>query len=89
MQAIETTATLNEQGQLTLDEAILLPPGLSQPQRVRVIILMADTEPSPPPFDSYDTPEDIVIEGIYQGLGEALSGQTLSLAELWSGIDGE
>ncbi|WP_154655140.1 hypothetical protein [Prochlorothrix hollandica] len=56
MQAIETTATLNEQGQLTLDEAILLPPGFFAPQRVRVIILIADEEPTPPPTTSPHLP---------------------------------
>ena len=34
-----------------------------------------------------ETPTEIVIEGIYQGLREALSGQTIPLSEMWEGID--
>ena len=35
MKAIETTATINESGQLTLDKSL----GFIKPQRVRVIVL--------------------------------------------------
>ncbi|KYC35711.1 hypothetical protein WA1_07855 [Scytonema hofmannii PCC 7110] len=36
-----------------------------------------------------ETPTEIVIEGIHQGIREALSGQTLPLSEMWEGIDAE
>ncbi|GAA6617311.1 hypothetical protein [Scytonema sp. NUACC26] len=36
-----------------------------------------------------ETPTEIVIEGIHQGIREALSGQTLPLSEIWEGIDAE
>jgi|688.fasta_scaffold344700_2 hypothetical protein len=36
-----------------------------------------------------ETPTDIVIEGIHQGIREALSGQTIPLSEMWEGIDAE
>jgi len=36
-----------------------------------------------------DTPDDIVIEGIKQGLKEAMSGQTIPLSQMWEGIDVE
>ncbi len=36
-----------------------------------------------------DTPDDIVIEGIRQGLKEAMSGQTIPLSQMWEGIDVE
>jgi propanediol dehydratase small subunit len=36
-----------------------------------------------------ETPTEIVIEGIHQGIREALSGQTLSLSKMWEGIDAE
>ena len=35
------------------------------------------------------TPDDIVIEGIKQGLKEAMSGQTIPLSQMWEGIDVE
>ncbi|MBE9235182.1 hypothetical protein IQ227_03780 [Anabaena aphanizomenioides LEGE 00250] len=36
-----------------------------------------------------ETPTEIVIEGIRQGIKEALSGQTIPLSEMWEGIDAE
>jgi hypothetical protein len=41
------------------------------------------------PEDLDDTPDDIVIEGIKQGLKEAMSGQTIPLSQMWEGIDVE
>ena len=39
--------------------------------------------------DLDDTPDDIVVEGIKQGLKEAMRGQTIPLSEMWEGIDVE
>ncbi len=36
-----------------------------------------------------ETPTEIVIEGIHQGIREALRGQTIPLSEMWVGIDAE
>lgn len=36
-----------------------------------------------------ETPTETVIEGVCQGIREALSGQTLPLSEMWNGIDAE
>ena len=36
-----------------------------------------------------DTPDEIVIEGIREGLREAMSGQTIPLSQMWVGIDVE
>jgi hypothetical protein len=81
MKAIETTASINEKGQLTLDQTL----ENTKPQRVRVIVLMSEEEEN----DHDETPTSIVIEGIRQGLQEALSGQTIPLSEMWEGIDVE
>ncbi len=72
MKAIETTATINEHGELTLDKML----GISKPQRVRVIVLISEDDPD-------ETPTEIVIQGIHQGLREALHGQTIPLSEMW------
>jgi hypothetical protein len=80
MKAIETTASINEKGQLTLDQTL----ENTKPQRVRVIVLMSEEENDPD-----ETPTSIVIEGIRQGLQEALSAQTIPLSEMWEGIDVE
>jgi hypothetical protein len=37
--------------------------------------------------DLDDTPDDIVIAGIKQGLKEAMRGQTIPLSQMWEGID--
>ena len=81
MKAIETTASINEKGQLTLDQTL----ENTKPQRVRVIVLMSEEEENDPD----ETPTSIVIEGIRQGLQEALSAQTIPLSEMWEGIDVE
>ena len=39
--------------------------------------------------DLDDTPDEIVIEGIKQGLQEAMKGQTIPLSQMWEGIDVE
>ncbi|MGL6138029.1 MAG: type II toxin-antitoxin system RelN family antitoxin [Planktothrix sp.] len=81
MKAIETTATINESGQLTLDQSL----GITKQQRVRVIVLIPEDDE----VDPNETPTEIIIEGIRQGLYEALTGQTIPLSEMWEGIDAE
>jgi hypothetical protein len=81
MKAIETTATLTESGQLTLDQ----PLALDLSSRVRVIILISeDEEPDPD-----ETPDETILEGIRQGLYEAFTGQTIPLSQMWEGIDAD
>ena len=75
MKAIETTATINDLGQLTLDT----PLGLTRSQRVRVIVLISEDDE----IDPDDTPNEVILEGIRQGLHEAFTGQTIPLAQLW------
>nr|WP_230968372.1 hypothetical protein [Nostoc sp. WHI] len=59
--------------------------GFIKPQRVRVIVLISEDDEINPD----ETPTKIVIEGIHQGLHEALTGQTIPLSEMWSGINAE
>jgi hypothetical protein len=39
--------------------------------------------------DPDDTPNEIVIEGIKEGLKEAIAGQTIPLSQMWEGINVE
>ncbi len=81
MKAIETTATIDEQGQLSLDRPLMV----NAHQRVRVIVLIAEAdEPA-----SDDTPDAVVLAGLQEGLEEALAGQTIPVANMWDGIDVE
>ena len=81
MKAIETTATINDEGQLLLDN----PLALSQVRRVRVIVLIPEDDES----ETDDTPTEVILDGIREGLHEALTGQTMPLAQMWDGIDAD
>jgi hypothetical protein len=75
MKAIETTATLTENGQLTLDEP------LAHHSHVRVIVLVSEEE------DSDDTPIAEIRESIYRDWQDALAGRTKPVSQLWEGLD--
>jgi len=81
MKAIETTATINDQGQLSLD----FPLEVGSNRRVRVIVLIAEADD----LDPEDTPDDVVLEGLREGLQEALAGQIIPVSQMWDGIDAE
>ncbi|NEQ96181.1 MAG: hypothetical protein F6K30_05585 [Cyanothece sp. SIO2G6] len=42
-----------------------------------------------PENDPDDTPTKDVIEGLRQGLHEALTGQTIPISQMWDGIDAD
>ncbi len=46
---------------------------------------MADDEN----IDPEETPTEVVIEGIRQGLYEVFNGQMISFSKMWQGIDAE
>jgi hypothetical protein len=77
MKAIEVTATIDGQGQLALDQPLEL-----VHRRVRVIVLVSEEDE----LDPDETPDSIIIEGLRQGLHEAIAGQTVSLSKMWDGI---
>ena len=81
MKAIEVTATIDEQGQLALDQPLEFP----QCRRVRVIVLISE-EDKPNPDE---TPDEVIAEGLRQGLQETLTGKTVPLSQMWDGIDAE
>jgi predicted transcriptional regulator len=41
------------------------------------------------PSDPDDTPDEVVLEGLREGLQQALNGKTLPLSQMWDGIDAE
>jgi predicted transcriptional regulator len=41
------------------------------------------------PSDPDDTPDEVVLEGLREGLQQALNGQTIPLSQMWDGIDAE
>lgn len=78
MKAIETTATLTEDGKLTLDEPLTL----AHNSRVRVIVLISEPEE-----DFEDTPIEEIREGLYQGWQDVLAGRTKPVSQLWENMD--
>ncbi len=82
MRIIETKVNITGDRLLSLQ----LPEDIKAGQYQIAIIISSQPEPS---SDSDETPDEIVIEGIKQGLKEALSGQTIPLAQMWEGIDVE
>jgi hypothetical protein len=81
MKAIETTATLTANGQLTLDE----PLALAHHSRVRVIVLVAEAEEE----ELEDTPIAEIREGLARGWADVLAGRIHPVSELWEGMDVE
>ncbi|MGL5508167.1 MAG: type II toxin-antitoxin system RelN family antitoxin [Microcoleaceae cyanobacterium] len=84
MKAVEVTGTLDEQGQLLLDQPIKN----VQPSAVRVIILFPEITEEVEP-DPDDTPIEEIKASLKQALKEAKTGQRIPLAEMWEGIDVE
>jgi hypothetical protein len=76
MKAIETTATLTENSQLTLNKPLTL----AHNSRVRVIVLVSEEGPD-------DTPIEEIRESIYRGWQDALAGRTKPVSQLWEGLD--
>jgi hypothetical protein len=71
--------------QITKDQVFTLIDQLSLNEQQEVLQYLVEKTRE----DIDDTPDDIVIEGIRQGLKEAMSGQTIPLSQMWEGIDVE
>ncbi len=84
MKAIETTGTLDEKGQLFLDQPI----ENSTPAKVRVILLFPEVTEEIEP-DPNDTPVEEIKASLRRAFQEAKSGQRIPLSEMWEGIDVE
>jgi hypothetical protein len=79
MQSIECTASIDEQGQLWLDQ----PLSVGKRDHVRVIVLVGEDEL---PEDEND---ESIAAGLRRSLQEFREGQVIPLANLWDGIDVE
>jgi hypothetical protein len=55
------------------------------PRRVRVIVLIPEDDEADPD----ETPTETILDGIRQGLHEALTGKTIPLSQMWEGIDAD
>jgi hypothetical protein len=77
MKALKVMASINDQGQLMLD----YPLQLETNTRVEVIILV------PEPKDVEETSKKEVLADFQQAWHEAMTGQTISVTELWEGLE--
>ena len=79
MKEIEVMGTVNEQGQLSLDQPLTI----TKNTRVRVIVLLTENE------EVQDEVLESAEESFRQGCYDAMIGNTLPVSQLWQGIDAD
>lgn len=85
MRAIEVTGSIDEQGQLSLDQ----PLETTNVSHVRVIVLLPERTEEVEENDPDDTSIDEIKSSLRRALQEASSGQRIPLSQMWEGIDAE
>ncbi|TAE55415.1 MAG: hypothetical protein EAZ76_10430 [Nostocales cyanobacterium] len=79
MKAIKVMATINEQGQLTLDSPLIT----DKNSRVEVIVLIPDTTE----INEDEPIKEALLEDFRQSWHEAMTGQTVPVSQIWEGLD--
>jgi uncharacterized protein YrzB (UPF0473 family) len=79
MKALKVMATINEEGQLTLDHPLTT----NKHSRVEVIVLIPDEKTSD------DKSQTEVLADFRQAWHEAMTGQTIPVAQLWEGLEND
>ena len=79
MKKIEVMGTVNEQGQLSLDQPLTI----TKNTRVRVIVVLTENE------EVQDEVLESAEESFRQGWYDAMIGNTLPVSQLWQGIDAD
>lgn len=79
MKAVKVMATIDEHGQLTLDRPLMR----EKNSRVEVIVLIAEE----PEINGEEPTKEEILDDIRQAWQEAMTGKTISIAELWEGIE--
>jgi hypothetical protein len=82
MKAFEMTGSVDEQGQLFLDDLL----EIQSFSRVKVIILVPEEESE---IDPDDTPVEKIKASLRRALQEAKEGKRIPLEKMWEGIDAE
>ncbi|MBW4640970.1 MAG: hypothetical protein KME05_22660 [Gloeocapsa sp. UFS-A4-WI-NPMV-4B04] len=77
MKSLKVMATLDEQGQLTLDCPLIA----DKNSRVEVIVLI------PEEADLNDKSQAEILADFRQAWHEAMTGQNIPIAQLWEGIE--
>lgn len=79
MKAVKVMATVNEQGQLTLDQPLMI----DKSYRVEVIVLI----PEPANLEAAEPAKAELLADFRQAWHEAMTGQTIPIAQLWDGLE--
>jgi len=90
MKALEITGTIDEKGQLLLDQPLTT----ETPGPVRIIVLLPEPIDQSEPIeqaekDPDDTPVEEIKASLRKALQQAKAGQTRPISELWERIDAE
>jgi hypothetical protein len=75
MKALKAMATINEQGQITLDHPLLN----NKNSRVEVIVLI--------PESTEEFTKEEIVSDFRQAWHEAMTGQTIPVSQLWEGLE--
>ncbi|MBO0348428.1 hypothetical protein J0895_04775 [Phormidium pseudopriestleyi FRX01] len=79
MKALKVMATIDNQGQLTLDYPLIN----DKNSRVEVIVLI----PEPSEIDEEEESKAALLQNFQQAWHEAMTGETIPIAQVWSGIE--
>lgn len=79
MKALKVMGAIDEQGQLTLDQSLVL----DKNSRVEVIVLIPETT------DDDEPSQADLLEDFKQAWHEAMIGQTISVSQLWEGLEND
>lgn len=78
MKALKVMGTIDNQGQLHLDQPIQL----AQSSRVEVIVLVQEESE-----ENDDTPNETILSDFRQAWHEAMTGQIMPVSEIWKEIE--
>lgn len=78
MKAIKVMATVDEQGQLSLDQPLVA----DKNSRVEVIVLISEE-----PEEDDELSKEEILENLRQSWHEAMTGQTIPISQVWNGIE--
>ncbi|MEG4440675.1 hypothetical protein QUB47_01755 [Microcoleus sp. AT9_B5] len=84
MKAFEVTGTIDEKGQLILDQPLTA----ETPGRVRIIVLFQEPTDETEEYPD-DTPVAEIKASLRRALQEAKTRQRIPLSQMWEGIDVE
>lgn len=82
MKAIKAMGKIDDRGQLALDQPLVT----NKNQQVEAIGLIPETSDSD---RNHNQAKNAILDDFRQSWHEAMTGQTIPVAELWSGLDDE